>query len=55
MSNAWPQHGMTLKRYNELFEDVTLALTPEEFQNGWYFDSDYDGLLVHESWEGHEV
>jgi hypothetical protein len=46
---------MTPKRYDELFNDINLHLTPEEEELGWYFSSDYDGLLVNRYWEGHEV
>ena len=55
MDNKWPQHGMTLKRYDELFNDTSLALTDEEWDAGWYFSNDYDGLLVNSDWEGHEL
>lgn len=45
--------GMTKVRYHELqYGDGTL--TPEEIAAGWFFDDDYDGLLAHDSWEGHE-
>ncbi len=46
--------GMTRARYNELCKDLRLALTEAEVAAGWYFDEEYDGLLVHESWPGHE-
>lgn len=48
-------HGMTDERYGELFNDVTLSLTPEEIKAGWYFSSDYDGLIVNRWVEGHEM
>lgn len=53
--SKWPGHGMSEERYGELFNDVTLSLTQEEWDNGWYFSNDYDGLLVNSAWEGHEL
>jgi hypothetical protein len=45
--------GMTKERYGQLFNDVTLNLTEEEANNGWYFSDEFDGLLIHTSWEEH--
>jgi hypothetical protein len=37
---------MTEERYNQLMDDVLLSLTPDEFQEGWHFCNEFDGLLV---------
>lgn len=47
------QPGMLRTRYHEL-QNGNGTLTPEEIAAGWFFDDDYDGLLAHTSWLGHE-
>jgi len=41
---------MTKDRYEELSEDIELALTPAELTEGWYWSLDFDGLLIHKTW-----
>lgn len=41
----WPA-DMTNERYRELNADQTTTLTPDEFDLGWHFCYDWDGLLV---------
>lgn len=45
--------GMLKDRYLNL-QHGDGTLTPEEIAAGWFFDDDYDGLLAHTSWPGHE-
>lgn len=51
--NKYEVGGMTMTRYDELSNDVTLFLTDEEVKNGWYFSDEFDGLLIHTSWDEH--
>lgn len=48
-----PMKEMGKERYN-LLQSGFADLTKKEIESGWYFDDEYDGLLVHKSWEGHE-
>ncbi|MNI32275.1 hypothetical protein D3C87_1339250 [compost metagenome] len=47
---VWPCGGMTEERYYELFNNIELELTTEEWESGWYWSDAFDGLLVHKSW-----
>ena len=47
------QPGMLRTRYHQLQHEGG-TLTAEEIAAGWFFDDDYDGLLAHTSWPGHE-
>lgn len=51
----WPQYGMTNERFWQVFNDINDKLTVEEEKAGWYFSTEYDGLLVNRYWEGHEL
>lgn len=48
-------YGMTPERYDYIFNTLEEQLTLEERQAGWYFSSEYDGLLVNRHWPGHEL
>jgi hypothetical protein len=37
---------MTPERYQQLSDDRELPLTEEEFNEGWHFCYEFDGLLV---------
>lgn len=50
MNDPVESNGMTKDRYRELSNNITLDLTEEERQLGWFFSDAFDGLLVHESW-----
>lgn len=48
----WQRHAldtMSRERYNQLMEDATLPLSKEEFETGYRFCCDWDGLLIHAS------
>lgn len=41
--------GMTKQRYYQLAQSLTLNLTAEEFDAGWHFCPDWDGMLIHKT------
>ena len=42
--------GMSHNRYMELSNDLALHLTKAEYDAGWHFCFDWDGMLIHKDW-----
>jgi len=41
---------MTKDRYDELMLTESKELTPKELEEGWYWSTEFDGLLIHKTW-----
>jgi hypothetical protein len=50
--SKFEEGGMTDERYNELmYGPSPQSLTKEESASGWHWCWDFDGLLIHKSWD----